>query len=143
MLDKTINKDPLHDRNLYMVFIMTLFASMDIASMAPASRKMMSFFSISEKEVGWLNASFTLPGLLLSPFIGFLADRPGRKNVLVPSPILFGIAYTPGQLPAMFLSGTAIAVIIMLAVLLFLRKDENYEGALSYDSALNNKFVKS
>jgi MFS family permease len=37
---------------------------------------------------------FTLPGVLLSPVLGVLADRFGRKRILVPSLFLFAIAGT-------------------------------------------------
>ena len=39
-----------------------------------------------------LITAFTLPGVLFAPFLGILADRFGRKQVLVPALILFGIA---------------------------------------------------
>lgn len=82
----------LQDANLYMIFIVTLFAVMGVASIAPAFPQMITHFSITEQEVGWLIASFTLPGIFLAPFMGFLADRIGRKNILIPSLLLFGMA---------------------------------------------------
>jgi len=92
MSDATISRDLLRDKNLYMVFIVTLFAVMGVASIAPAFPQIIRFFSITKKEVGWLIASFTIPGVFLAPLMGILADRTGRKNILVPSLILFGIA---------------------------------------------------
>lgn len=83
---------PLKDTNLHLIFIITLFAVMGVASIAPAFPQIMRYFEISEKEVGWLIASFTLPGVFLAPVMGILADRFGRKNILIPSLFLFGIA---------------------------------------------------
>jgi MFS transporter, ACDE family, multidrug resistance protein len=80
------------DCNLQLIFIVTLFAVMGVASIAPAFPQIIRHFNISEREVGWLVASFTLPGVFLTPVMGILADRLGRKNILVPSLILFGIA---------------------------------------------------
>lgn len=42
--------------------------------------------------MGLLITLYTLPGVLLTPVMGVLADRLGRKEVLVPSLFLFGIA---------------------------------------------------
>jgi ACDE family multidrug resistance protein len=53
---------------------------------------MKEFFNISKKQVAWLVAIFTLPGIVIAPFLGVLADRTGRKSILVPSLLLFGTA---------------------------------------------------
>lgn len=82
----------LHDRNLYLIFGTTLFAVMGVASIAPAFPQMMEFFSLSKIQVGWLIAVFTVPGIALAPFMGILADRLGRKTILIPSLLLFGLA---------------------------------------------------
>ena len=82
----------LNDRNIYLIFITTLFAVMGVASIAPAFPQMREYFGISKAQVGWLVAVFTLPGIVITPFTGILADRFGRKSMLVPSLILFGLA---------------------------------------------------
>ncbi len=82
----------LQDRNIYLIFITTLFAVMGVASIAPAFPQMKEYFGISRAQVGWLVAIFTLPGIIITPFTGILADRIGRKSILVPSLMLFGLA---------------------------------------------------
>lgn len=47
---------------------------------------------ISVQEVALLVTVFTLPGIFLSPLFGIIADRIGRKMVVVPSLFLFGVA---------------------------------------------------
>ncbi len=84
----------LPDRNLYFIFITTLFAVMGVASLAPAFPQISEHFNISKQQVGYLVIVFTLPGIVLTPFTGILADRAGRKAVLVPSLLLFGLAGT-------------------------------------------------
>jgi len=42
--------------------------------------------------VGMLITVFTLPGIFLTPVFGVLADRAGRKRILVPSLLLFAVA---------------------------------------------------
>jgi MFS transporter, ACDE family, multidrug resistance protein len=65
----------LKDTNLQMIFLVTLFAVMGVASISPAFPQMQDFFGISKKQVAWLFAAFTLPGIAIAPFMGILADR--------------------------------------------------------------------
>ena len=67
---------------------------MGVASLAPAFPKIIEYYHISVQKVGLLIAAFTLPGIFLTPLLGILADRIGRKKVLVPSLILFAFAGT-------------------------------------------------
>lgn len=80
------------NRNLYIIFGITLAAMMGVASITPAFPDIIKHFGISPQQVGGLIVAFTLPGVFLTPFTGMLADRYGRKVVLVPSLFLFGIA---------------------------------------------------
>ncbi len=80
------------DRNLYVIFGVTLVAVMGVASITPAFPEIIRYFGITAHQVGWLIAAFTLPGIFLTPVVGVLADRLGRKVILVPSLILFGLA---------------------------------------------------
>ncbi len=92
MIQKRNENRLLQDANLHLIFIITLFAVMGVASLAPAFPKMIEFFQITKSQVGLLVTVFTLPGIFLSFFMGILADRFGRKNILIPSVFLFGIA---------------------------------------------------
>jgi MFS transporter, ACDE family, multidrug resistance protein len=83
-----VYKDP----NLHVVFGVTLMAVMGTASITPAFPKMVQELGISPGQVGLLVTAFTLPGVFLTPLCGVLADRYGRKRILVPSLILFGLA---------------------------------------------------
>ncbi|HHT01577.1 MAG TPA: MFS transporter [Firmicutes bacterium] len=80
------------DWNLAMIFGVTLTAVMGVTSLAPAFPKITQVFGLTEWQVGWLITAFTLPGVVLTPILGVVADRLGRKWVLVPSLLLFGIA---------------------------------------------------
>ena len=77
---------------MIIIFGVTLIAVMGIASITPAFPGIIKYFGISTQQVGWLIAAFTLPGIFLTPVTGILADRFGRKLVLVPSLFIFGIA---------------------------------------------------
>ncbi|MBL7969083.1 MAG: MFS transporter [Prolixibacteraceae bacterium] len=80
------------EKNMAIIFGVTLIAVMGIASITPAFPGIISYFGISTQQVGLLIAAFTLPGVFLTPVTGVLADRFGRKLVLVPSLFIFGIA---------------------------------------------------
>jgi len=82
------------DKNLLIIFCITLTAVLSVTSISPAFPMIAEVFNVSDTEVGLLITVFTLPGVILAPIVGILADRLGRKKVLVPSLILFGIAGT-------------------------------------------------
>ena len=88
----TEKKPIFFDPNLQIVFGVTLIAVMGVASIAPAFPKIMQDLHISAIGVGLLITVFTLPGIFLAPVLGVLADRYGRKKILVPALILFGLA---------------------------------------------------
>ncbi|WP_372776752.1 MFS transporter [Mangrovibacterium sp.] len=82
----------LANRNLHLIFGVTLISVMGVASITPAFPEVIRHFQITARQVGWLIAAFTLPGIFLTPLAGILADRYGRKLILVPSLVLFGVA---------------------------------------------------
>jgi MFS family permease len=80
------------NRNLQIIFALTLMGVMGVVSITPAFPLIIEHFKINNKQVGWLITVFTLPGIILTPFLGILADLLGRKTVLVPSLFLFAAA---------------------------------------------------
>ena len=80
------------DTNLQIVFAVTLMAVLGVSSITPAFPNIVRELNISPQAVGSLITVFTFPGVLLTPVLGVLADQFGRKKVLVPSLILFGVA---------------------------------------------------
>lgn len=81
-----------HDPNLRIIFAVTLMAVLGVSSISPAFTKITEELNVSQKAIGLLITVFTFPGVLLTPVLGVLADRFGRKQILVPSLLLFGIA---------------------------------------------------
>ncbi|MBA7619053.1 Bacillibactin exporter [subsurface metagenome] len=80
------------DTNLQIIFGITLTYIMGVSSITPAFPKIVKELNISAKDVGLLIAVFSFPGILLTPFLGVVADRWGRKRIIIPSLMLFGIA---------------------------------------------------
>jgi MFS family permease len=87
-------KPAYKDANLRIVFGVTLMAVMGVASITPAFPKITESLGISIKQIGLLITVFTFPGIILTPVLGVLADRYGRKRILVPALLLFGVAGT-------------------------------------------------
>ncbi len=79
-------------RELQIVFGITLVSAIGVTSIAPAFPSMAKELGLTEGEVVMLITVFTFPGIILAPVMGILADRFGRKKVIVPSLLLFGMA---------------------------------------------------
>jgi MFS family permease len=82
----------LRNKNIYIIFGITLLAVMGVASITPAFPTIADHFGINYKKIGLLIMVFTLPGIFLIPVLGILADRFGRKTILVPALFLFALA---------------------------------------------------
>jgi len=80
------------DRNVIAIFGITLIGIIGVAILSPAFPEIKNGLGISDFEVAMLVTAFTLPGVFLAPIMGILADRIGRKKVVVPCLFLFGIA---------------------------------------------------
>ncbi len=65
---------------------------MGVASITPALPKMAQVLGVTKSQIALLISSFTFPGIFLSPISGVLADRYGRKTVIIPSLFIFGIS---------------------------------------------------
>jgi ACDE family multidrug resistance protein len=87
-----MSKKLFFNRNLLVIYSITLIAIQGVSSLTPAFPDIRSAFNISTEQVGYLITFFTFPGVILTPVLGVLADRYGRKKVMIPSLFLFGIA---------------------------------------------------
>lgn len=67
-------------------------AVLGVASVAPAFPRVAQALDLSTQKVGWLITVFTLPGVGVAPLLGVLADRLGRRTVLLPSLLIFAVA---------------------------------------------------
>ena len=65
-------------------------AILGVSGIIPALPDIMDGLAISPVEIGLVISVFTLPGVLFSPLVGILADRMGRKVILVPALFIFG-----------------------------------------------------
>lgn len=80
------------DPQLQVLFAVTLMAVLGVASIGPALPLLRDELGVPVERIGLVVTLFTLPGVVLTPLLGMVADRIGRKRVLVPSLVLFGVA---------------------------------------------------
>lgn len=91
-IKKNKNKKRIYlDINLQIIFGITLTYIMGVSIITPAFPKMVKELNISAKDIGLLITVFSFPGILLTPLLGVIADRWGRKKIIIPSLMLFGI----------------------------------------------------
>ena len=108
------------------ILAITLTGILGNVLITPVAPDIAEDFGVGPAGVGLILAATTAPGILLAPVIGVLADRFGRRTVVVPCLIVFGVAgglgsFAPtfGVLLALrFLQGCGAAGLINLAVVI-------------------------
>ena len=78
--------------NLFIIFSISLMSVMGVSSITPAFPKIIDALKISQSSIGLLITVFTFPGVILTPVLGIMADRYGRKKIIVPSLFLFSVS---------------------------------------------------
>jgi MFS family permease len=138
----------LCDPGLWLLFGVTVVAVGNVSSVAPSFPLLVEALGVSRVSVGWVVTAYALPGILSAPIGGVLADRVGRKRVLVPTLVVFGLAGGACALVRSFplllglraVQGAAAAPLVGLAVTVI---GDRYDGtaratAVGYNaSALN------
>ncbi len=88
-----------------LVYGTALLSVMGVACILPVLPLLADYFGISDSALGVLIASFTLPGIFLTPLWGMLSDHLGRRRALIPCLLLFAaggagclLATTKGQI---------------------------------------------
>lgn len=79
------------DKNLQVMFIVTLMVVLGVSSLMPALPVIMKELNVGLESIGLTFTMFTLPGIFLMPIVGVLADRLGRKRILIAALVIFGI----------------------------------------------------
>lgn len=79
-------------RTIGLIFAITLTSIMGNSLLAPVIPNILETFGRDQSGAGLIIAATSLPGIFMAPIIGLLADRFGRRNVLVPCLAVFGIS---------------------------------------------------
>ena len=84
----------LRDRNYQLLLLSNVPPVIGTALLSPVLDSLVEPLGTTQTDVGLLISVFTAPGILVVPVAGVLADRYGRKPVLVAALLLFGLAGT-------------------------------------------------
>ncbi len=117
---------PWQASNLHVVLASSMVGIMGVSLLTPVLPQLKGVFGVGDAAVGLIVPAFTIPGVVLTPFIGLLADRIGRRWTLVPLLLLFGVAGAGIAFASTFrqvlllrvLQGVGGSALIMLAITL-------------------------
>lgn len=93
---------------LLLIFSITVTGILNNTLIGPAIPDILASFDQPDSRAGLLVASGALPGIVVAPLIGVLSDRYGRRRVLTPCLVVFGIG---GGLAALAPSFAALLVL--------------------------------
>jgi len=74
------------------ITLITLTSVIGITSVPPSFPAIAEYFNVPLDKIGILMGIFTMPGILLTPLFGYLADKYSRRVILIPSLIIFALA---------------------------------------------------
>lgn len=83
---------PWRSPRLHVILSTSLIAIMGIAMLGPVLPTLKGVFTVTDAQVGLVLTAYTAPGIVLAPFVGLVSDRIGRRRVLVPLLVLYGLA---------------------------------------------------
>lgn len=83
---------PNQQKVIVLSSVATIGMIFGIVSIMPVVPKLAEFFQVPLSVASLVIAAYALPGIVLAPVAGLLADRYGRRAVLVPAFLLFSLA---------------------------------------------------
>jgi ACDE family multidrug resistance protein len=95
--------DVATEPEMQLVIMATATAVTGVFVVSPIVSHLAEPFGVPKTAVGQLITAFTAPSVVLTPFMGILTDRVGRKPVLFVGLIVFGLAGTGVVLTTSFL----------------------------------------
>ncbi|MDG5777496.1 MFS transporter [Haloarculaceae archaeon H-GB1-1] len=115
---------PWRSRTVQVVLASTALAPLGVPLISPALPVFRDTLGISEAQASLLVSGYFVVGIVVSPFLGVLADRVGRKRVLVSGLLTFGLlggamAFAPSfeaVLALRVVQGTGAAAIFITTV---------------------------
>lgn len=124
---------PWDSNALYVIITSSLVGIMGVSLISPVLPELRAVFGVTDGQVGLVITAYTLPGIVLTPFVGLVADRIGRRRAIVPLLFVFGIggagvsaATSFDQVLALrFVQGIGASALVTLAVTMI---GDFYEG---------------
>lgn len=96
MLESVFGEDAnvLRDRDFQAMLLANLLAPLGVTLLSPILSALTGPFGVSSARIGLLISAYTAPPIFLIPVAGLLADRYGRKPMLLTGIVLFGVGGT-------------------------------------------------
>lgn len=79
-------------RLIPLIMLITGMGVLALSVIVPALPELADELGISRGAIGLVQGAVALPGIVLAPYIGYLADRYGRRQVIRGSLVVFGVA---------------------------------------------------
>jgi MFS family permease len=79
-------------KTLYLVVSVGMLAPLDVPLVGPVLPQIATAFGVSNARAGLVVTAFAAPGVFFAPILGWLADRYGRRRVLLPTLLVYGTA---------------------------------------------------
>jgi MFS family permease len=83
---------PWRSPRLYLLLATAAVAPLDVNIVGPALPAIADAFAVSSARSGLVITAFAAPGAVLAPIVGMYADRLGRRRVIVPCLLIYGLA---------------------------------------------------
>lgn len=88
------NASILQEENFQILFLANIFPSIGTALLSPVLDSLIAPLGATSSNIGWMISAYTAPGIVVIPITGLIADRWGRKPLIVVGLLLFGIGGT-------------------------------------------------
>jgi MFS family permease len=82
---------PWRSPTLHVILASSLMGVMGVSLISPTLPAVKAALSLTDTQTSLLLTAFSLPGIVLAPLVGVLADRYGRRAVLVPCLVAYGL----------------------------------------------------
>lgn len=79
------------DKNFYIINLVTVIGILGGTLYNPALPTIQEFFKVTEYQASWISTIYQLPSAIITPIFGILADILGRKQILIPSLLIFAL----------------------------------------------------
>lgn len=137
---------PWRSATVQIILLSTILATFSVALISPGLPVFRNAFGLTDAEASLLLSAILVPGIFLSPIMGLLTDRLGRRRVLVSSLFVWSLAGGAIVLRPVFLivlalrfvQGTALAGIGITTIALIsdIFKDVQRNAVLGVNTAV-------
>lgn len=84
----------VRERTFRMLFLIAIIIPLGNGLLSPILDSLINPLGASAADIGLMMSFFWVPSVVIVPITGILADKYGRKTVLVPSLVVYGLAGT-------------------------------------------------